>query len=99
MADDSKYPTRIAPYGLRMPPDLKARVQSAADANGRTMHAEILATLEEAYPAVDPDAAILELIQELQLLAPKAVPLKDLQDFDAFLDGLAFQIKSKEKGP
>lgn len=50
MADDSKYPTRIAPYGLRMPPDLKDRVESAAKANNRSMNAEIVATLEEKYP-------------------------------------------------
>lgn len=50
MADDSKYPTRIAPYGLRMPPDLKERVQAAADKAGRSLHAELLQTLEEKYP-------------------------------------------------
>ena len=51
MADESKYPTRIAPYGLRMPPDLKDRVQAAAEANNRSMNAEIVAALEEKYPA------------------------------------------------
>ena len=50
MADDSKYPTRIAPYGLRMPPDLKERVQEAADKAGRSLHAELIHTLEEKYP-------------------------------------------------
>lgn len=50
MADDSKYPTRIAPYGLRMEPDLKDRVQAAASAANRSMNAEIVATLEEKYP-------------------------------------------------
>jgi predicted DNA-binding protein len=54
MADDSKYPTRIAPYGLRMPPDLKARVQASADEAGRTLHAELIHTLEEKYPPVSP---------------------------------------------
>lgn len=38
------------PYGLRMPPDLKARVKAAAEANNRSMNAEIVATLEERYP-------------------------------------------------
>ncbi|WP_438671776.1 Arc family DNA-binding protein [Pseudogemmobacter sonorensis] len=51
MVDESKYPTRIAPYGLRIPPDLKVRIQTAADANSRTMHSEILAALEEKFPA------------------------------------------------
>lgn len=34
-----------------MPPDLKARVKAAAEANNRSMNAEIVATLEEKYPA------------------------------------------------
>ncbi len=51
MADESKYPTRIAPYGLRMAPDLKARVQASADANGRSLHQELIQALEKEYPA------------------------------------------------
>ena len=50
MADDTKYPTRIAPYGLRMSPMLKARVQTSADANSRSMHAELISAIESAYP-------------------------------------------------
>lgn len=86
-------------FVLRLPDGMRDRIKAAADANARSMNSEIVATLEEAYPAVDPDAAILELIEELQTLATKALPPRDLQDFDAFLDGLAFQIKGKEKGP
>jgi hypothetical protein len=54
MADDSKYPTRIAPYGLRMQPDLKARIEAAAQAHDRSMHTEIIAALEEKFPPVIP---------------------------------------------
>lgn len=53
MADESKYPTRIAPYGLRMPDALKARIQLAAEENKRSMNAEIVAALEDAYPEPD----------------------------------------------
>jgi len=49
MADESKYPTRIAPYGLRMPPELKEQVQASADANNRSMNAEIVARLEATF--------------------------------------------------
>lgn len=50
--DDSGPLTRdIAPFGVRMPPALKDRVQAAAKANNRSMNAEIVATLEEKYPA------------------------------------------------
>lgn len=67
MADESKYPTRIAPYGLRMPDDLKARVQSAADANNRSMNAEIVAALEEKFPENRP-AIIAQVVGAAALL-------------------------------
>lgn len=44
-------PRQEPPYGLRMPPDLKARVKAAAEANNRSMNAEIVAALEATYPA------------------------------------------------
>lgn len=52
--DDSSPLTRdIAPFGVRMPPDLKERVAAAAKANNRSMNAEIVAVLEEKYPAYE----------------------------------------------
>lgn len=49
MVDETKYPTRIPPYGLRMPDDLKARIQAAAEANNRSMNAEIVARLQDSF--------------------------------------------------
>lgn len=50
--NDSAPLTRdIAPFGLRMPPDLKARIKRSADDNGRSMNAEIVSALEVCYPA------------------------------------------------
>lgn len=37
----------ISPYGLRMPPDLRARLQKEADLVGRSLNAEIVARLWE----------------------------------------------------
>lgn len=51
MVDESRYPTRIPPYGLRMPPELKERVQAAAEANNRSMNAEIVSRLEATFLA------------------------------------------------
>lgn len=51
-------PKQEAPYGLRMPPDLKARVKAAAEANNRSMNAEIVALLEERFPAPPTKEAI-----------------------------------------
>lgn len=53
MADESKYPTRIAPYGLRIPPELKARIEQAASINSRSLHSEIIAALERSFPKQD----------------------------------------------
>lgn len=71
MADESKYPTRIAPYGLRMPDDLKARIQAAAEAANRSMNAEIVATLETAYP--EPKGKADEITREYMYLAGVAL--------------------------
>ena len=35
----------IAPFGVRMPPELKARLQTEAKANGRSLNTEVVARL------------------------------------------------------
>lgn len=65
MSDESKYPTRIAPYGLRMPPDLKERVEAAAKSNNRSMNAEIVATLEEKFPPPQSGNALQRGVQAI----------------------------------
>lgn len=47
MTDDRKPMANIPPFGLRMQPELKARIEAAAKANNRSMNAEIVARLEE----------------------------------------------------
>ncbi|MEP8949542.1 Arc family DNA-binding protein (plasmid) [Enterobacter asburiae] len=39
----------IAPYGVRMPSDLKEKIQEQAKAHGRSMNAEIVQILEESF--------------------------------------------------
>jgi hypothetical protein len=49
-ADDSE--TKIAsipPFGLRMQPGLKRRLEEAAKANGRSLNSEIVARLERSF--------------------------------------------------
>lgn len=51
---------------FRMPVDLRERIKLAAEENNRSMNAEIIATLEEAYPdPYDKDAAVLALIEQV----------------------------------
>lgn len=45
----------INPFGLRMQPDLKERVQDAATKNNRSLNAEIVETLEDKYPPLQID--------------------------------------------
>lgn len=50
--DIHKYPSQLADrFQVRMPEGLRDRIREAADANSRSMNAEIVATLEKAYPA------------------------------------------------
>lgn len=65
---DSKLTRDIAPFGVRMPADLKSRVAAAAATNNRSMNAEIVATLQEKYPEPTVDdvkAALTALLARL----------------------------------
>lgn len=67
MAEDQNR-TYDAQYLLRLPSDLRDRIKEAASTNTRSMNAEIVATLEEAYPApVEEDQVTLgELIKTIR---------------------------------
>jgi hypothetical protein len=41
--------SHLAPFGLRMQPDLRARLEKAAADNGRSMNAEIAARLQDSF--------------------------------------------------
>lgn len=56
-------------FMLRLPDGMRDRIKAAADANRRSMNAEIVATLEEKYPSGDPEKmlkAIREIIKTVQ---------------------------------
>lgn len=80
MADPSKYPTRLAPYGLRIPPDLKARLEASAKASGRTLHAEIITALEFLYPAPTPADDLRDQIDQVIEAWTEADSPDDLRD-------------------
>ena len=52
-------------FRLRIPADLKDRVQAAAETNKRSMTAEIVAALEKEYP---PSVALEEVARTIRLL-------------------------------
>jgi plasmid stability protein len=54
-------PGRIADqFNLRLPEGMRDRIKVAADLAGRSMNAEIVATLEERYPARSVDVRAVE---------------------------------------
>jgi hypothetical protein len=57
-ADESEAKVaNITPFGLRMQPELKRRVEAAAKANGRSLNSEIVARVER---TLQEDSGILE---------------------------------------
>lgn len=66
----------INPFGLRMQPDLKAKIEEAAAANNRSLNAEITTRLEASFG----EGVTLEKLvpakkaQELSLIARRRIP-------------------------
>jgi len=55
----SKIPvSTIVPFGLRLQPDLKSRLEAEAAKNNRSLNAEIAARLERSFGAEDGDEAL-----------------------------------------
>jgi len=87
--DDSERLTRdIAPFGVRMPPDLKARVKAAADANNRSMNAEIVNALEQLYPA---ETIVVGSIR------PMTFSQEELREIVASVVEAAFEARDKKE--
>lgn len=53
-------------FMLRLPDGMRERVRSAAQRNGRSMNAEIVATLDKKYPAPAKGSRLLEEIKKIQ---------------------------------
>lgn len=67
---------QIAPFGLRMLPDLKEKIEQAARESGRSMNAEIVARLEQTFSQKTPD----ELLSALAIrLAQAELDLKVME--------------------
>lgn len=63
--NDSPYPSQHQDkFVLRLPDGMRDRIKLAAEVNNRSMNAEIVATLEEKYPAIFTRAAIMKMMQE-----------------------------------
>lgn len=58
----------IPPFGLRMQPELKERIEAAATTSGRSMNAEIVQRLEESFAKKDSDAAVFQKLLDGQVV-------------------------------
>ena len=61
----------IAPFGVRMPPDLKSRVETAANKSGRSINAEIVTRLQQSFASSSSPLAWSDLVDLLQSEAEK----------------------------
>lgn len=64
-------------FMLRLPDGMRDRIKAAADANNRSMNAEIVATLEEMYPEPASDWSL----SEVDLMIRHIVAAKDRADY------------------
>jgi plasmid stability protein len=82
---------------LRLPEGMRDRIKAAADASGRSMNAEVVATLWEKYPV--PTVEIEPNPQALIQYAVDNVPEDKLpQFFDAVLRQKGVTLKDIEQG-
>lgn len=67
MSDEKQYPSQLADrFQIRMPEGLRDRIRASAEANNRSMNAEILARLEGSYESGQHQQAKLKVdIEEL----------------------------------
>lgn len=75
MTDDRKPMANIPPFGLRMQPDLKARIEDAARANNRSLNAEIIARLES---TLERDDTLTDHERRLEALESKIADVEEL---------------------
>ncbi len=59
-------------FNLRLPDGMRDRIRAAADRNGRSMNAEIVATLEAAYPPIQLEVKSVDGVMHYIAGAPDA---------------------------
>lgn len=65
MKTDTENRTFSDKFMLRLPDGMRDRIKFAADRNNRSMNAEIVRTLEKAYPPANYEALAMALVEVL----------------------------------
>lgn len=87
-------------FNVRFPPGMRDRIKAAADRNGRSMNAEIIATLAEHYPPPRADVSSLDgLIHYLISGDSMAEQRRRLAEVNAKLHSMGSPLRMQETAP
>ncbi|MFT3720389.1 Arc family DNA-binding protein [Pseudorhodoferax sp.] len=87
----------IPPFGLRLQPELKERVEAAAKASGRSMNAEIVARLQASFEERVPELDDWELhVEERLVELQRDVVEEDLMVQRVYKDALWARVRALE---
>lgn len=87
-------------FSVRFPEGMRDRIKQAADRNGRSMNAEIIATLSEHYPPPRADVSSLDgLIHYLISSSDRAEQIGRLAEVNARLDAMGSPFRLRETAP
>lgn len=88
-------------FSVRFPDGMRDRIKAAADRNGRSMNAEIVATLEAAYPPIQLEVKSVDGVMHYIAGAPDAetqvARVKEVNDRFAAMGSL-LRIEVREDG-
>ncbi|GAB1362418.1 hypothetical protein MASR1M32_16540 [Rhodobacter sp.] len=81
-----KYPSeKLDQYMLRLPDGMRDRIKAAAEANNRSMNAEIVETLKEKYPAAPPVHVVNDVMARILTFI-----LQEIDDEEAIKEHMHF---------
>ncbi|QXQ04289.1 Arc family DNA-binding protein [Stenotrophomonas indicatrix] len=80
----------INPFGLRMQPDLRDRLEAAAAAEGRSLNAEIVARLEESFQMEEGVESLEQMTGALE--HSQQLLMKSMTQFQAKMDMLIHSL-------
>lgn len=87
-------------FNVRFPPGMRDRIKLAADRNGRSMNAEIIATLAEHYPPPRADVSSLDgLIHYLISGDGQDEQRRRLAEVNGKLHSMGSPFRMKETAP
>ncbi|SFB82155.1 Arc family DNA-binding protein [Tropicimonas isoalkanivorans] len=88
-------------FMLRLPDGMRERIKKAAESNNRSMNAELLATLEEKYPARDAFDQLTEVLVILNAMIEKRLEpqggfnSRDIARFQALSDSIVADLRTR----